>query len=197
MRRMKGGVDMNYKKFGVFAVFALLLFGTTLALVSAEEEKSGWDEISDSSFVQGFRYIFGEIPAGVSDNNISAAIVTIAVWVLIVITFGDIIAMFGTFSKWVAWGIGLIVGVIVANIGINVKIIAGLTSIFAWLGTIAIYAGLITAFVAFFAVNFGIASAKGWLERRKQLEKAATGKTKITSGIDVAKAIGTEAAKGE
>ena len=134
----------------------------------------------------------------VTANVISNMIITIAVWILVAITFGDIIASFSSFSTWVAWVTGILIGIITANLGIMVGIIAALTGIFSFLGVAAVYVGLGAAFVAFLAVNLGVKSLGPWIMQRKAMTegaKAEAGGTKLAGAITGLKTAGKALAK--
>ena len=117
--------------------------------------------------------IFGDI-AEVTASQMNSMIITICVWLLIFVTFGDIIATFSTFSTWVSWTTAGLMGIIAANLGFATRIIAWSTGVFASLGAIAVYVGLGGAFLAFIAVNLGLGFAKNWIVRRRAMMTAAT-----------------------
>ena len=161
---------MNLKKLGVFSILLfLLVMPLMMSFVSA-----GWsDLVGDNTFAKILRYIFGETTALTGVNDTSTAIITIAVWLLVIITFGDIIATFSTFSAWVSWVAAFLIGVITANMGLITAIIAWMTAIFASLGVAAVYVGLGAAFVAFMLVNLGVWNARKWILRRRAMQAAA------------------------
>jgi len=167
---------MNLKKLGVYGFLALML---VMPLVMAVE----------SSYPQGFtflKYLFGE-PSNVAPNATSGIIITIAVWILIWVTFSDVIATFSTFSPFVSWTAGAMIGIIAANLGLLTGLVATLTGIFAFAGTVAIYIGLGAAFVAFIAVNLGLTSLRKWILTRKAMMDESTAKAggyRIAGGIE-------------
>lgn len=157
--------------------------------------------ISTQPLLSGaFTYIFGApISAasfGISDA--SSAIITIAAWLLLFVTFSDIIATFSSFTKWIAWVMGLLIAVIAANFGFVVSIMAWATAIFSALGAVAVYVGLGAAFVAFIAVNFGLQGLSRWIIRRKAMmiaNKEAAGGEKLAGTIRGLGAAGRELRK--
>lgn len=165
------------KKIGFLAVPSII---SLLGIVSALT----WSD-SLGSFGYILKYIFGEVTA-ISTNDISNMIITIAVWLLVFITFGDIISTFSTFSTWVSWSISFLIGVIAANIGLMTGIIAVTTGVFAFLGTAAVYVGLGAAFFVFIAINLGLTQFKKWIVKRRAMITAATeeaGGTKLAGTI--------------
>ena len=139
-----------------------------LGIVSAYD----WGD-SMGSFGTVLKYLFGSM-TNVSGNAISNMIVTVAVWLLILITFGDIISTFSTFSSKVSWMIAFLVAVIAANLGWMTGIIAALTGLFAFVGLAAVYVGLGAAFFAFIVINLGLVKFKQWIINRRAMATAAT-----------------------
>jgi hypothetical protein len=135
-------------------------------------EAGDWYSLLGSSgFVNVFRYVFG-VPVQLG-SVITSIVVTIAVWLLLFFTFGDIIASFSSFSKWVSWVIAGLMTLIMANLGFVVKMTIFFVSVFAFVGTISVYVGLGTALVVFLLVNFGVASAGRWIMNRRILMRAS------------------------
>jgi hypothetical protein len=129
-------------------------------------------------------YIFGNpITDTATINAISAGIITIAVWILLFVTFSDIIASFSTFHKGVSWIIGFIIALIGANLGFVVKMTAWFIGLFAFLGSLAVLVGLGAAFVSFLAANIGIAKLGTFLLKQKALK---TGEEAKAAGIELA-----------
>lgn len=182
---------MFSKKVWSLSFLALFTFVFVAGFASAA---TGWEEWGAAG--NFMRYIFGEVSPtvqGLAGSALSAIIITIAVWLLIMITFGDIIMTFSTFSTWVSWGAAVLMGIIAANLGISTAIIAWFTGLFVTLGSIAVFVGLGAAFVAFVLANLGIWKARKWIIRRKALMAAATaesGGIRIAGGI---KGLGTAA----
>jgi hypothetical protein len=141
---------------------------------------SWFDVVGNGLLSNVFQYIFGT-PL---NSELSGTIITIAVWLILFFTFGDIIATFSSFSVWVSWVIAGLMTLVAANVGLLGQLMVILTSIFVWAGAVAVYLGLGTAFVAFVAVNFGAQRMKKWIMRRKAMmmaNKAYAG-GKVTAG---------------
>ena len=142
--------------------------------------------VGSNALANALQYIFGSPIQYQGINAISAAIVTIAVWLLLFVTFSDIIASFTSFSKPVAWISGFLIAVITANIGFVVGVATVLTGIFAFAGTFAVFGGLIGALVAFFAVNWGISKLGKFVLRRKAMmlaNESEQGGTRLKGAI--------------
>lgn len=146
---------------------------------------------------KGADYIFGAVPENVlyASNNLSGLIIVIALWLLIFLMFGDIIANFGGFSREISWAVAFLLVVVGANLKMVTAIAAVLTAIFLPLGMFAVYAGLFSAFVAFFVVEWGIMGLMPWMMRRKGAQQAARSQHTtgtILNAIQHYKKVGTE-----
>lgn len=202
---------MNTKRVFTLLILTIFIINLVPSFVSAIEPKPGAPTISAQEWnsampnapglATAFRYIFGKVaaPSNVTDPW-AAAIITIAVWLLIFITFADIIDTFSTFSKGVSWGVGFLIALIVANFGGMVGFISWITVLFSWLGTIAVFVGIGASFVAFLAVNLGLVKLKGFLQARVAMSKAAgmrSGGIKVGGAIQGMKEIGKELERDE
>lgn len=149
-----------------------------------------------------FGYLFGEIPTflvSITTNKWSPVIVVIAMWLLMFVTFGDIIATFGSFDSRVAWISALLITVIAANLKFVISILAFFVGILSIFGGAAVVLGIGTAFAAFIGVNLGIRSMAPWIMRRKAMMHAAKnaietekGAKKVSAAIKGMKEIGDE-----
>ena len=92
---------MNWKKLSVYSIFLVLLLIPLMSVLvlAADTVTSGWEILG--SFGTILTYIFGQpVSSDMTNGNaISAIIITIALWILVAVTFGDIIATFTTFSR--------------------------------------------------------------------------------------------------
>jgi hypothetical protein len=157
----------------VFLFFIVYLTITYSKLAVNETLK--WNEvIGENPIATLMTYIFGDVTMPSDVNTISATIITVAVWLLLFVTFGDIVATFSTFTPYVSWIIAFLISVIAANLGFVVKFVGAMTAIFSILGALSIYLGLGAAFVAFVVVNLGIWSLRGWVLKRRAMMSAAT-----------------------
>lgn len=159
------------------------------------------DAFSDLAGAKYLNYIFGPIPSFLGDivggGVVGAGIVVIAIWMFIFITFSDIIAQFSTFKKWTSWGIGFLVAIIAANLKLLVVWMAFMIGAFAFLGGLAVIAGLGAAFAVFLIVNLGLASPsspfKKWLEHRGYMAKYGKGASEAAEGFRAAAEIAAAA----
>lgn len=157
---------------------------------------SWFDIVGNGLLANVFQYIFGS-PIS---SEVSGVIITIAVWLMLLFTFGDIIATFSSFSTWVSWVIAALMTLVGANIGFINQIIVVLTGVFVGLGAAAVYVGLGTAFFAFLVVNFGARRFQGWIMRRKAMtiaSKIKAGGEKTAGAISALKNVGEAFGKYE
>ncbi|MEM4330856.1 MAG: hypothetical protein QW273_02510 [Candidatus Pacearchaeota archaeon] len=169
-----GGIEVYEEVFGKF-------FGTILYYTAGPVSKTSLDKT----------------------NEKSAIIVQIAFWLLIFVTFGDIIANFSSFSKPVSWIAAFLIGIIAANTGMCVILLSSLNTVFSVLGAVSVYASLFAALLAFFAVNtYIIPGLKMWVIKRKatiELMKKDISKKKgletFTAGVEALIKAGKEIEK--
>lgn len=165
-------------------IFVLLILGAIF--INSELGKSIFRDMTIDTATKGFDTIFGSafiwmnwIFGGVPDwlvplvGNTSTVIITIATFILLFVTFGDIIRTFSTFSEPVSWVSAFMISIIAANLKGIVVILGFFIGIFAFLGGLAVLAGLFAAFAAFFIVNWGIGGRFGrFVFRRRAMMHA-------------------------
>jgi len=135
------------------------------------------------------------VDVATTTGEIGGIITAFMIWLIIFVGFGDILENFSAFSKGIAWVIAFAIAVVAANVGLIQSGIIALVGLFAWLGTFAMFAAMLGAFVAFFAVNWGMSSLGGWLKRRQTMLKAATGRTYASEGLRTLKQVGKTTAE--
>ena len=139
-------------------------------------------------------YIIGEIPQFLIDwtNNISATIIIIALFMILLFMFSDILSLFGTFSnQYIAWIVGIALAVIAANLKFIMLIAVigfGLTS---GLGVLSAVVGVGAPFVIFLAFHFlFFRQLKDYISGAKSAQEFKTGVREMTQGVKAAKAFG-------
>lgn len=141
-------------------------------------------------------FFVGKVPQFLIDktNSISAVIIVVSLWLIFLLTFGDIIAAFGTFSeKWIGWTIGTIIAIIAANLKAVMYIAAWCFTITAGLGVLSVGVAVIIPFVVFLLLQFGLKGVSDWQQRRIERYKRAAGIDRIRGGMQAAAAMGQEA----
>ena len=147
-------------------------------------------------------YIFGRIPTYQVDatNLASAVIILIGVWLLLFLTFGDILSLFGTFSTPISWFIALILAIVAANLKFVVWLsIVGLV-LASGLGAIAVFVNLIGIFIVFILFNYGSNAAREWVLHRKISSlklRSAMGNAKVLEALKALKQIDESLFRGE
>lgn len=146
-------------------------------------------------------YVFGVIPANLADtvnNEISAGIVIIAMWLIFLLVFVDIFRMFSFFSQ----PVNVLTAVLLTVISANIHGISFLTSyflaVFAILGSFSIIAGIGFALVLGFLFHFGGQGIRDWIQNRRlgdETYKATIGAARAAAGVEAAAAIGAAAGR--
>lgn len=138
-------------------------------------------------------YFVGKVPQFLIDktNTFSAVIIVVAIWLILLLTFGDIVSAFGTFSeKWIGWTIGSILAIIAANMNIVMWIAAWSFMATSALGVLSVATALAIPFVVFLLVQFGLTNIAEWQRKRKNAYDHARGVDNITQGARTLGAVG-------
>ena len=181
--------------FGEFGIPTQVTDGVQATVGEAVSNTQSNGEIFNSQGTAFLDFIYGQVPTLLVDfsNPISAAIIVIGVWVLLFLTFGDIISVFGTFSQPVSWVVALVLAVLAANLKVVLFLsVIGLV-LASGLGTIAVFVNIIGIFVVFIGFNYGSDSFRDWVLARKQKElgmRAAMGSAKAKAGLQTLGDIG-------
>ncbi len=147
-------------------------------------------------------YIFGGVPQYLVDTTSeqSAAIIMIGIWFLFLLTFADILTVFGFFSKYVAWLSAVILVVLAANLKFISVISVGLLFVTSFLGVLSVLASIASVFIMFLVFHWGSHQLKERMILRRaqdQAIRAVAGGRKAASGISVLKDIVAASEKGE
>lgn len=140
-------------------------------------------------------YVFGEIPTYL-DNSIggtSSVIITIGVWLLLLLAFGDIISMFGSFSKGVSWVIAVVLAILAANLKFITFMSVYVLSIATVFGAYSVVVGIILIFALFIAFHFGSEQVQEWVVRKRRRElqlKAAKKAAEAGAGLNILRSLG-------
>lgn len=122
-------------------------------------------------------------------------IVVLAVFLLIIFSFQDIINTFSLFSEGTTWIIAITMGLIGALTGWFVRFALILVNIFNVLGTLSVFAAVGSAFVVFMGVHLGFTWLGTWMRNRKKMMTLAKNEIKTTAAIKFLKATGEEVTK--
>jgi hypothetical protein len=168
---------MNNRQ-SIFFLVGILMF---LVIFGAIPAMSGYKIVDDFSEPVA-KYVFGFDKANIDlvGSNLSsyAIIVTyLMLWLIIFVTFGDIIETFSSFDATIAWVIAFALAIVGGMSGVISGGLIWLTDWLVFAGTAAVYIALGVAFFLFLAVQFGATSIKGWIERRKALMQAVKGES--------------------
>ncbi len=167
-------------------------------------KKEGAAGNTNPVFVTLFQIIFGSpiqvknVSQSLNTAAFSAITLTLCGWLIVFLTFSDVISSFSTFSKPIAWGIGFALSTILAQFNWQMGLIVWLSKFLNITGSILVFAALFVSFVAFFLVNLGIPQLSGLLLMRRATMTAhkelAKGKN-IAGTIAALDTIGAEMVK--
>ena len=166
----------------IFFLVLMILFGN----VDEIKTKVPWiSKVSESSA----KYVFGYEKNNFSEMGLTQyaiIIIFLMIWLIIFVTFGDIIENFSSFNPDTAWILAFAFATIGGLLGMIEKLVLTMTKWAAIAGTFAVYLALATAFFAFLAVNFGLTPLMGWIARRKLMKEQIKGEMnaeKVAAGV--------------
>tara|TARA_Y100000310_G_C20330671_1_gene645109 strand:- start:49 stop:717 length:669 start_codon:yes stop_codon:yes gene_type:complete len=146
-------------------------------------------------------YIFGEVPKMVVDltSPIGATIVILAIFVILVLMFGDILTTFGSFSNpTVSWVIGAALAIIAANFKFVMMLSAIGFMLLSSVGVFAALLGILVPFVFYILVHvFLLANLKHLFGRSRNLQNFKTRMDYIGAGIDAFKGVGEKIVRSD
>ncbi|MEM4181696.1 MAG: hypothetical protein QXX68_00885 [Candidatus Pacearchaeota archaeon] len=193
----------------VWVLLGLIIIGATIGTVSyfknnptlkgeikisIEPAVSIGEAINQPSF-NWVSFFTGKVPQFLVDktNAISAVIIVLAIWLILLLTFGDIVAAFGTFSeKWIGWTVGTILAIIAANLNLVMLIAAWSFMFTATLGVFSVSVALAIPFIVFLLLQFGLKRVANWQRARRLMYKRSLGIDRIRTGMRAAAAMGEE-----
>lgn len=107
-------------------------------------------------FAKYFNYIVGTVPSKLisSLGDVTAMIVYLVIFAMLVLSFGDIMHRFSLFSPAIAWILGILLAVVAANVKLVALIAIISFSLVATAGVVAVAFGLLAPFVIFACLNF-------------------------------------------
>jgi hypothetical protein len=130
-------------------------------------ELTEWDNIlngleidANPVFAIALRAILGQpvqiTSATAFSTAVSACVLTLCVWLLIFITFANVLRDFSSFSKYVCYVLGFLFATIMVQFNWQVKLIGLLASITGTAGMSLFFVVILSAFALFFIANVGI-----------------------------------------
>ena len=123
----------------------------------------------------------------ISLTTYAATVVFMLTWLIIFVTFGDIINSFSSFDPTVSWLIAFCIATIAAMTGGINSAIVSLTGWFAWAGVAAVYVALGASFVVFLAIELGATPLIGWIKNRKRMQLIAKGNQTFEQATEATK----------
>ncbi len=166
------------------------------------QETVSFEELFGNARAKPLDYVFGGVPQYLvnATSEQSAAIIMIGIWFLFLLTFADILTIFGFFSKYVAWLSAVILVVLAANLKFISVISVALLFVTSFLGALSVLVSIASVFIMFLVFHWGSARLKERMILRRaqdQAIRAVAGGRKAASGISVLKDIVAASEKGE
>lgn len=155
----------------------------------ASSQKVG-DAIGKPSF-NFLSYIIGEIPQPIIDatSPVGSLIVIVSVFVILLLMFGDIMTLFGSFSsEAISWTIGAALTIIAANMKVVMMFAAMGFMLVSGIGVFAAFLGVLVPFIVYIVIHIlFLGNLKVWAQGTKDAAAFNAGVTDIEQGIKGAK----------
>ena len=198
-----GKISPPFIILGVVAIIAILL-GTVSYFNTYQEHtitfsvnpslKVG-DAIDKSEF-NFASFVIGSIPQSLIDSvgAGSAVVIIFAIFLMLLLSFGDIVNAFGTFgNEYTGWILGSLLAIVAANLKVVMLVSVWLFGITAGLGALSVAFAVAIPFVIFLGIQFGSKKLANFSRKRMDAMKVAVGTEKIRAGMRTAAAMGDEA----
>jgi hypothetical protein len=188
--------------FGSMALIILIIYiagqfaGSGPSIVEQVKSSKTLGAVTGVSFLDYLSYFVGGVPdLLVQESGAGGAVVIIlALFVMLLVTFGDIISTFGLFSSpSVAWVIGAALAIVAANLKGIMYLAVWAFRIIAGVGILSVAMGVLVPFVLFFLINWGILrGVKQYFWAKKADDQALVGLTNIRHGMRTLAGVGKE-----
>jgi len=171
--------------------------GLSSAPVTTDLDRKVVSAYANSPILKGMSfYVLGlkDLSDTANQNKYGAATILIIftlVWLILFVTFADVLVGFGAFSNAaVGWIVAGAITVIAANLKLIQIIAINLIKFTALFGTLAVFIGILSAFVAFVAISLGGGKLAQWALNRRINISAHQGINKIVTGAKTLSALG-------
>lgn len=179
------GKDVLFAVVGI--LFFLTIFGVPLG------DKLG-ETNPKFSFLSGWSEGIGEYVFGIKDGAMGSfsgldmtpyalIVIFMMIWLIIFVTFGDILETFSMFNPVISWLIAFCLSVIGGMTGAYGGYVGWVTNWFAIGAISTIYIGLGFSFVMFLAVQFGLGAFLPWFKNFALQRKLDQQEIKIKSKV--------------
>lgn len=141
----------------------------------------------DWSALNFVSYIAGGVPEFLINEvgSISASIIILALFIMFVFTFGDILSTFGMFSNTTAWIIGIVLSIIAANLKLVMYLAVWSFAIVAGVGVLSVVVGVTVPLIIFLVLNIFLGAQ---LKHLKTSRDIVTTKQEVRKGAGAVKA---------
>lgn len=200
---------MSKRKNWLVLVFSLFVSLIILNLIMVAALSSSTETDMDRRVIESYKnsplmkgvgyYVFGlkDLESQPEIGNYGAAtilIVFVLIWLILFVTFSDIIVSFAPFSNAaIGWIVGAAITIIAANLKVVQYVSIWLVKYTAIFGTFSVFFGIFMAFVAFIAISWGGGSLAEWAVERKMHIRAHRGRTNVGEGIQLFNQAGQQA----
>tara|TARA_Y100000310_G_C20339902_1_gene649282 strand:- start:47 stop:727 length:681 start_codon:yes stop_codon:yes gene_type:complete len=150
-----------------------------------------YGEGPEKTYLKPVSYIIGNVPQAIVDASspIGAVIIIALVFAILVLMFGDILTMFGSFeSEWISWMIGVALAIIAANLKVVMLFAAAGFMLVSGAGVLAAILGVLVPFLLYIVVHLMFLSKlKDWARSKRGAANFRRSMVGISEGVKAAK----------
>jgi hypothetical protein len=185
--------------FGLLAIFMVSFMAGVVAAQDVQIEVQEFFERVPVRYIIGIVFGLWE-PNKVTElyakgnmaiSKVGAIIAYLALWMILLFAFGNIISIFLPLDAWVGWVIGVALTIAAAQMNFVFYGISVLAYGTASLGVASVFLSILMAFIAFFLLSIGTERLRIWATHRKlamEQIKSMKGTARVTRGLkDVGK----------
>ena len=173
--------------------------GISSAPVNTDLDRKVVSAYAKSPILKGMSfYVLGlkDLSDASNQNKYGAATILIIftlIWLILFVTFADVLVGFGAFSNAaVGWIVAGAITIIAANLKLIQIIALWLIKFTALFGTIAVFIGILMAFVAFVAISIGGGALARWALDRRINILTHQGKQEMVAGVQAMRTAGQQ-----
>lgn len=165
-------------------VISTLLILTNFVQAQSYSQQGIFDKPLSDIFGGTTPFITGLFSGLSAGDTMIQFIVIIAVFVILLFAFRDIMGLFTMFSDLTNWIIGISLALIASLTKGTYNIAYFLLSVTSVFGTLAVVLSIGVAFFAFFAVHMGLWGVRKWILQRRAMMNASQKTGDIKVAID-------------
>lgn len=138
-------------------------------------------------------YIIGGVPNVViaEVGDMAAFVVTLVIFIMLALTFGDVLSKFGTYSAWMGWVLGILLAIVAANLKLVIIIAIISFAFISGVGALSVSIGLLFPFVFFIIAHFMVLKPiTEYLAGEKEATQMNMAVGQVTGAIKAIRSIG-------